>query len=342
MKKTYFRGFLYRILLSALLLACFFTAGASAKEKKTDVKPESISLNHTSVTNYIGATFRLKATILPKKAASGARLIWRSSNEKVATVSEKGVVTLTGAGTARIAVKTKNGKKAVCIVKVQQYSISGRTVRVGSPEGVKTYYAYSQRDYGNGWYRHNGCVTTAVAIVGSAYGIKHTPREIHEGKETLPYTEKYAVKKMRCAYNDNAAISVRTASEILKNMGIQNRPVYSFDRAKALQEIREHLKQGKPVIIKANDNRYNGIRIANPHHAVVIVAVAPGDRAICISPGNPMYYTAITLNTLLYHHMTPASGNYMGAYMTELRTAGGYILVDGLKEDKDAVSADSK
>lgn len=311
-------------------------AKETAKEKKQPSaakQPVSISLNKTSVSNFIGVEFRLKAVIKPK-AAADAKVTWKSSNEKVAAVDSNGKVTLQGAGNAKITARTKNGKTASCNVNVVQYRISGRTAKIGTPEGVKTYHAYAQKDYGYGYYRNYGCVTTATAIIASAYGLKYTPVDIHAGPATKKYSERYAVIKMgkESALKDwygRAALSLRTASEILKNMGIENRVVYSYDRAEAVKEIREHLKEGKPVIIKANNNTYQGKRLANLHHAVVLIGVDAQDHAICISPNNPTYYTTITLNTLLYHHMTPASGHYKRAYMIEMRTAGGYILVDG-------------
>lgn len=327
-------------ILSVFLMACCLLFLMPAQANAASKKAKSISLNKTAVTKYVGQKFTLKATIRPE-AAAGVKVTWTSSNKKVATVSAKGKVTLVAPGTAKITARTKNGKKAYCTVKALQYTISGSTLKIATPDGIKTYHAYSQKTYsyvtGDYWYRHDGCVTTAISIVASGYGKTYSPVDIHAGSATKSYSERYAVTKMgktaemRTWYG-NTAISVRTASAILTNMGIENRAVYSYDRAKALKEIRSHLKEGKPVIIKANSNRYNGIRIANPHHAVVIVGVDASDRAICISPGSPQYYTTITLPTLLYHHMTPASGNYMSAYITDLRTAGGYILIEGVAD----------
>ena len=294
--------------------------------------PQKITLNRTSVSLVQGNSVNLRASVTPQKAA-GASIKWASSNTKVAEVDASGKVTARAQGTAVIVAAAENGVKAACIVKsVMQYKISGKTLTISSAEGTKTYYAYSQRAYGYGWYRSHGCVTTAVAIVASSYGKSYTPKDIHEGPVSAVYSERYAVTKMGEAAEllksyGKTAISVRTASAILKNMGIENKAVYSYDRAEALKEIREHLKTGKPVIIKANNNVYNGRQLGNPHHAIVVVGVDGTDHAICISPGSSTFMTSYTLSTLLYHHMTPASGNYMTPYMTDLQTAGGYILI---------------
>ncbi len=294
--------------------------------------PQSIALSETSVSLMQGKTLRLKAAVTPAGAA-GAAIKWTSSNEKVAEVDSSGNVTARAQGTATITAAAENGVKAVCTVRsYMQYKISGRTLTISSAEGNRTYYAYSQRAYGYGWYRSHGCVTTAVAIAASSYGKNYTPKDIHEGPVSAVYSERYAVTKMGGAgvlpqWYGKAAISVLTASSILTNMGIENRAVYSYNKEEALQEIREHLKLGKPVIIKVNNNVYNGRQLGHPHHSLVVVGVDESDHAICISPGTSTYMTSYTLSTLLYHHMTPASGKYMVPYMGDLQTAGGYILI---------------
>lgn len=337
MKKIFSRTVVILLALMSIY-SVFSPLQVNAASKKA--VPKSIALNRTTAAAIQGRRFKLRATITPK-AAAGAKITWKSSNKKVVAVDARGNVTPLKTGTAVITVKTDNGKKAVCTVRVQQYIISGRTVKIASPvgpNGVMTYHAYAQKDYGYGYYRSYGCVTTATAIVASAYGKNYSPVDIHAGSAKQKYSERYAVTKLGRtaelkAWYGRAALSVRTASAILSNMGIENRAVYSYDRAEAMKEIREHLKEGKPVIIKANNNTYQGKRLANIHHAIVLVGIDPQDRVICISPNNPTYYTTITLKTLMYHHVTPASGNYNRAYMLEMRTAGGYILVDGPKKD---------
>jgi len=76
----------------------------------------SVSLNCKSYAQFIGNTLTLKATVSPSNAST--TLTWSSSNKKVATVSSNGVVTPKGYGEAVITVKTSNGKKAECTVKV--------------------------------------------------------------------------------------------------------------------------------------------------------------------------------------------------------------------------------
>ncbi len=68
----------------------------------------SITLDHTSYSGYPGDTFQLTATVLPDNA-SNRSVVWSSSNESIATVSQNGLVTLVGGGSAVIVAKTSDG-----------------------------------------------------------------------------------------------------------------------------------------------------------------------------------------------------------------------------------------
>lgn len=79
--------------------------------------PNKVTLNADEATLEIGNTVQLVAK-LPNKTASN-KLTWKSSNQRVATVSDKGKVEAIAAGTTTITVKTFNGKKATCKVTVK-------------------------------------------------------------------------------------------------------------------------------------------------------------------------------------------------------------------------------
>lgn len=82
--------------------------------------PGKVTLNKTTSTLTKGKTLQLNMK-LPNGTAS--RIIsWSSSNTKVATVSQKGLVKAVNAGEATITVKTFNGKKATCKVTVKKES----------------------------------------------------------------------------------------------------------------------------------------------------------------------------------------------------------------------------
>ena len=82
------------------------------------VSVESVTLSPTTLSLKTGATKQLTATVKPDNATDKT-VTWESSNTKVATVSNTGLVKAVAAGNANITVKTADGSKtAVCKVTV--------------------------------------------------------------------------------------------------------------------------------------------------------------------------------------------------------------------------------
>lgn len=81
--------------------------------------PDTVKLNASSITLYVGDTFTLTSTLSPSFART--TYTWSTSSKKVATVSN-GYVTALKKGSAKITVKTANGKKATCKVTVKSGS----------------------------------------------------------------------------------------------------------------------------------------------------------------------------------------------------------------------------
>lgn len=89
----------------------------SAGSVEEPVAESSLSLSKSDFTLFkAGATWQLKAKADP----AGGEQSWSSSDEKVATVDEKGVVTAVGEGSSTITVTDKaTGLSASCIVRVR-------------------------------------------------------------------------------------------------------------------------------------------------------------------------------------------------------------------------------
>ena len=97
---------------------------------------ESVTLDKTSVTLTEGDVTTLTATVTPSNATN-KNVIWSSSDNTVATVSD-GKVTAVKAGTATITVKTKDGNKsATCTVTVIKKG--GDKVKTEKDEGSLNY-----------------------------------------------------------------------------------------------------------------------------------------------------------------------------------------------------------
>lgn len=90
------------------------------KVKDTSVYVKKIILNKTKATVLSDKSVKLVAKVYPKNA-NNKKLLWTSSNKRIATV-EKGVVVGLRNGTVKITAKTTDGSKlsAQCVVTVKQ------------------------------------------------------------------------------------------------------------------------------------------------------------------------------------------------------------------------------
>ena len=86
----------------------------SSLEINVIVPVNSITLDETSLTLYINDSSSLKTTISPTNATN-KNLIWKSSNEEVATVDGQGLVTAKALGKVSITVTTEDGNKTSTI-----------------------------------------------------------------------------------------------------------------------------------------------------------------------------------------------------------------------------------
>lgn len=95
----------------------------------TDVPSESsLKLDKTEVTLEPGKTLHLNATVTPTTDT----IKWASSNEKVFTVSNKGLVKGIGVGVAYLSVSTSSGKAIKVKITVSKTNIAVETIKLGA------------------------------------------------------------------------------------------------------------------------------------------------------------------------------------------------------------------
>ncbi len=83
-----------------------------------------VKLNQSSAAVKVGKTVSLKATVTPS-GASNKKVVWTTSDKKIAAVTGKGIVTGVAEGEAKITATAADGskKKAVCKINVQKSSV---------------------------------------------------------------------------------------------------------------------------------------------------------------------------------------------------------------------------
>ena len=90
----------------------------------TVIEVDSVSLDRDTLNMEVGESEHLSATISPADATK-KRLVWSSSNPKVAEVDQDGNVKAVCAGNAVITVTSKNGKSASCSVTAVGAPVTG-------------------------------------------------------------------------------------------------------------------------------------------------------------------------------------------------------------------------
>lgn len=118
------------------------------EEDKKDDKPavvavSKVALNKTKATLAAGKTVTLRATVTPSNATD-KKVVWTTSNSKVATVNAAGKVTAKGVGTAKITAKA-GGKSATCTITVKPGAVKnlkakakGKTLTITFKKGAKS------------------------------------------------------------------------------------------------------------------------------------------------------------------------------------------------------------
>ena len=114
---------LISVVLVLSLLCSFLPAAfaAPAAGKKTEKANRSIVLDTENLSLYVGkyADIKAEVEVVSKDAPEKTNLVWSSSDEKVAEVSESGRVYAAAKGSAVISCKAEDDGKIAAQVKVE-------------------------------------------------------------------------------------------------------------------------------------------------------------------------------------------------------------------------------
>jgi len=115
------------------------TEQPTSKPKPTTI-PKSIKLNKSSITLGVGESYTLITTI---EDGDISQVTFTTSNNKVATIDNKGKMTAVGIGTATITANTYNGLKTECKVTVKKLANSIKLDKANITLGIGEQYDFS-------------------------------------------------------------------------------------------------------------------------------------------------------------------------------------------------------
>ena len=109
------------------------SSGTTQAKKNNKIKVKAVYLDYRQISLQKGKTRNLRAIISPSNA-SNKKVKWTSSNNKVATVTQKGKVRGIKAGNATITATASDGsrKKAICKVIVYSLNSENKTTTAGN------------------------------------------------------------------------------------------------------------------------------------------------------------------------------------------------------------------
>lgn len=109
-------------------------AGTISLDLATHVS--SVSVSPSSASGELGSTMQLSATVSPSDALNQA-LTWSSSDESVATVDARGLVSLVGKGKANITAKSQDkGKVGTASITVVGHPLADANITLRNTEGL--------------------------------------------------------------------------------------------------------------------------------------------------------------------------------------------------------------
>lgn len=179
--------------------------------KKEKTSKNSIRLNKSEITIYVGETVKLKAAVKGKNK----KVTWKSTDKGVAKVNKKGKVTGVGRGQVTITAKA-NGKKATCIVNViikhptysQYFMVNAQKSRYGSSlideygvrlvtneeAVIKKCAVYVKKGLDGSYYRTIACTGDNITYAKYVPYLARNGKIIYEGG-TTPRINTYYLSK---------------------------------------------------------------------------------------------------------------------------------------------------
>jgi len=220
-------------------------------------------------------------------------------------------------------------------------------VEVNSTNGKpRSYRIFSQSRKPNSkktYISTHGCAVSALTTVLSGYSTRYgnfTPTQTYKTLEK----KVFGLKRWRANYRKSKAkqmpVSLYGITKILKHCKIKAKYVRFFKDARAIRQIENHLKKGKPVIIEVNNHRQTNGRVSKRYdskwaltkHTMVLLGMTDTGKVIIADSatrtwsGDNQRIKYASMDRLV-RYMIPCKSSSKYNYYHTTSDSGGYILV---------------
>lgn len=178
-----------------------------------------VSLEETDASMVAGEHLQLKVIIEPS-TATNKTVTWRSSDNKVASVDEQGVVTAITEGESTITAKTNDGEKtASCKIKVRAKGVDISKPEVSDITSISAFVAGTIKPFGVKIQEAGICYSTSQSPTVDNQKIALTGDEasytlINLKPSTTYYARFYAIVDSSVKYGDQAMFTTEVPVEI--------------------------------------------------------------------------------------------------------------------------------
>lgn len=213
------------------------------KPQEPSGPPTSLTLNKYQLLSKVGSSEQLRATVGPKNATD-TRVTWSSSDTRVATVDNYGLVTFVGVGKAEITAKTVTGDlTATCSVQGTNFNIFSQSeVDINSNSNNQMPKSDQQNlaaiEDAKDTLQNTGQGNSSQGIVGQGNGAGHTDQtpssedavgqtKTDTDQETTSDLQQSQANLQYLMAKENAAINSNNAQT--DNPGLQNQNLQVYE-----------------------------------------------------------------------------------------------------------------
>ena len=222
----------------------------------------------------------------------------------------------------------------------QETAFDQVTLTVNQEEGTRDYTVYRQGGDNEsslypGYVAGHGCAACSTATILTSWTEETVePADLVESVEKEVFGQEKWEKNYSKKPRKQMPLSLYGVSRILSYYDVPHRYVRSFEDEKAVEEITDHLKSGKPVIalyssVNRNEKKHQG---SIGYHTITFLGLTEEEEIIIGEPAGSGRIRFSTVEKMVPYLFPCKDTESTACYFSGRKKSGGYILV-GTEEE---------